>query len=72
MDQNDLNEAVKTTKREEIDAFHQRSYTRKQSMFLGSNMHVRMQTLEEEEDGNCFPPSLSIMNTYTEMSMGNE
>ena len=40
-------------------------------MFLGSNMHVMMQTLEDG-DGPCLPHGLSIMNTYTEMTTGSK
>ena len=40
-------------------------------MFLGSNLHVMMQTLEEN-DGSCLPLGLSIMNTYTKMIMGSK
>ena len=36
-------------------------------MFLGSNMHVMMQTLEEH-GGSCLSQSLSVMNTYTKMT----
>ena len=36
-------------------------------MFLGSNLHVMMQALEER-DGSCLPHWLSVMNTYTEMA----
>ena len=39
-------------------------------MFLGSSMHVMMQTLEGG-DRPCLPHSLSIMNTYTEMTTGS-
>ena len=39
------------------------------TMFLGSNMHMMMQTLEGG-DGPCLSNSLSIMNTYTEMMAG--
>ena len=40
-------------------------------MFLSSNMHVMIQTLEEG-DGPCLPHSLSIMNTYTKMTTGSK
>ena len=35
-------------------------------MFLGSNVHMMTQTLEEE-DGPCLPDGLIIMNTYTKI-----
>ena len=40
-------------------------------MFLGSNVHVMMQTLEEG-DGPCLPHGLDIMNTYTKMITGSK
>ena len=44
----DLNEAVKTTKREEIDAFSSKGiHGQTKTILLGTNMHVIMQTLKE-------------------------
>ena len=40
-------------------------------MFLSSKMHMMMQTLEDNE-GSCLPHSLSVMNTYTEMTTGSK
>ena len=40
-------------------------------MFLGSNMHMMTQTLEEN-DGCCLPHGLSVINTYTEMATGSK
>ena len=40
-------------------------------MFLGSNMHMMIQTLERG-DGPCLTYGLSIMNTYTEMTAGSK
>ena len=71
-DPTDLNEAVKIIKKEEIDAFSSRiihSWTK--TMFLGSNMYMMMQTLEEG-DGPCLPHGLSVLNTYTEMATGSK
>ena len=39
-------------------------------MFLGSNMQMMTQTLEEG-CGSHLPHGLSIMNTYTEMATGS-
>ena len=45
-----LSEAVKTTKKEEINAFSSKIIQAwMKTLFLGSNMHVMMQTLEEED-----------------------
>ena len=63
-----LNEAFKTTKREEIDAFSSKIiHGQIKTMLLDNNMHVMVQTLRGG-DGLCFPHSLSIMNTYTELT----
>ena len=40
-------------------------------MFLGSNLPVMMQTLEEG-NGSHLPHGLSVINTYTEVSMGSK
>ena len=70
MDLCDLNEALKTIKKEEINAFLSNiTHTQMKAMFLGSNMHVMMQTLEED-DGSCLHHGLSVMNTYTKMTTG--
>ena len=68
MDLTNLNEAVKTMKKENIDAFSSKIlHTWTKTMSLGSNMHVMMQSLEEEE-GCCLPHGWSVMNLYTEMT----
>ena len=72
MDLTDLNEAVKTMWKEEIDAFLSKiihAWTK--IMFLGSNMHKMMQT-SEKEGGSCLPQSLSVMDTYTKMTTGSK
>ena len=64
----DLNEAVKMIKKEEIEAFLSKIiHAQTKAIFLGSNMHMMMQILEGG-DGPCLPHSLSVMNTYTEMT----
>ena len=40
-------------------------------MFLGSNMHMMMQMLEEDA-GSGLPHSLSVMNAYTKMTTWNK
>ena len=68
MELNDLNETVRTLKKEDIDAFLSKIiHTQTKTMFLGSNMHVMMETLKEG-DGPCLSHSLGIMNTYTKMT----
>ena len=64
VDPTDLNEAVKTTKREKIDAFSsQIIHSQIKALLLGNNMHVLVQTLKGD-DGLCLPHSLSAMNIY--------
>ena len=67
-DLNDLNEAVKMTKKEEIDAFSSKiihAWTK--TTFLDSNIHVMMLALEEG-NGSHLPHGLSIINTCTKMA----
>ena len=65
MDLTYLNEAVKMTKKEEIDAFLSHIiHSQTKTMCLGDNMHVMTQTLKGV-DGPCLPHGLSIMNAYT-------
>ena len=71
MDLTELNEAVKMTNKKEIEAFSSKIiHVQTKTMFLGSNMHMMMQALEEG-DGSHLPHRLSIMNTYTEMATGS-
>ena len=50
-------------RKEEIDAVLSKIiHIRTKTLFLGSNMHVMMQTLEEG-DGPYLPHGLSVMNT---------
>ena len=67
-----LNKAVKVRKKEEIDVFSSKIiHAQTRTIFLGSNMHMMMQTLEEG-DGPCLPHGLSVMNTYTKMTTGSK
>ena len=64
----DLNEVVQMMKSEGIGPFSSEIiHTQTKTMFLGSNMHVMMQTLEEGERPHL-PHGLNIMNTYTKMT----
>ena len=68
MDLTNLNKAIKMTKKEEIDALSSKIiHAQTKTMFLGSNMHVMMQALEEGGSSHL-PHGLSIMNTYTKMA----
>ena len=72
MDLTNLNEAVRMTKKEEINAFSSRIiHGQTEAMLLGSNMLVMIQALEEGY-GPHLPHGLSVMNTYTEMVMGSK
>ena len=67
-----LDQAIKTMRKEEVDAFLSKNiHTQKKTMFLGNNMHMMMQTFEEK-DVSCLPHGLSVMNTYTEMTIGSK
>ena len=72
MDPTNLIEVVRTTKKEEINTSSSNIiHAWSKTMFLGSNMHVMTQALEEG-DGPCLPHRLSIMNTYIEMATGSK
>ena len=72
VDLTNLNEAVKTTKREEIDAFSSKIiHGQIKTMLQDNNMHVMAQTLKED-DGPDLPHSFSFMNTYTKLAIGNK
>ena len=67
-----MNEAAKMTKKEEINAFSSKIiHAQTKTMFLGSNMHMMTQVLEEG-DGSYLPHRLSVMNTYTKMATGGK
>ena len=68
----ELSEAVQTIRKEEIDVFSSKIiHAQTKTIFMGSNMHVMMQTLEEG-DLPCLPHGLSVMNTYTKMTTGSK
>ena len=67
MDPTDLKDAVKTTKKEEIDAFSSKIiHGQMKMMLLENNMHVMTQSLKGG-DGPHLPHSLSVVNMYTEV-----
>ena len=65
MDPTDLNEVVKTTKKEEVDAFSSKViHGWMKTLLLGNNMHVMTQS--------HLPNGLSVVNTYTEVISGSK
>ena len=71
MDPINLNEAVKMTKKEEIDAFSSNIiHSQMKTMLLGNNMHVMIQSLKWV-DGPHLPHGLNMVNTYTEVTFGS-
>ena len=67
-----LNKVVKMIKSGEVCPFLSKiMHAQTKTMYLGSNRHMMMQTLEDG-DGPCLPHSLSIMNTYTGMIIGSK
>ena len=72
MDQADLNETIKTIKKEGIDAFSSKIiHAWPKTMCMDSNLHVMIQALEEG-NGSHLPHGLSILNTYTKMTTGSK
>ena len=67
-----MNEIVKMIKSEEVGLFLSKIiHAQTEIMFLGSNKHLMMQTLEDG-DRPHLPPGLSVMNIYTEMTTGSK
>ena len=63
VDLTNLKEAVKTTKKEKVDAFSSKIiHGHKKTMLLGNNMHVMTQALKGG-DGPHFSHGLSVVNT---------
>ena len=72
VDLTDLKEAVKMTKKEEIDAFSSKIiHGQMKTMLLRNNMHVMTQALKGG-DGPCLPLGLCVVNTYTEVISGSK
>ena len=71
-DLTDLNEAVKTTKWEEIEVFSSTIvHGHTKTVLLGNNMYVMTQAPEKGKEP-CLTHGLSMANTYTEMTMGSK
>ena len=67
----DLNEAVKTMKQEEIEAFLSKIvHGHTKTVLLGNNMYLMTQAPEKGEEP-CLPHLLSMVNTYTKMTTGS-
>ena len=72
VDPTDLNEVVKSTKKEEVDAFSSKIiHDQMKTLLLGNNMHVMIQSLRVA-DGPHLPPGLSVVNTYTKVISGSK
>ena len=72
MDPTDLNEVVKTTKREEVDTFSSKIINgQMKTLLLGNNVHVMTQSLKGS-DGPHLPHGLSVVNMYTEVISGSK
>ena len=72
VDPTDLNEVVKTTKKEEVDAFSSKIiHGQMKTLLLGNNMYVMTQSLKGG-DGPHLPNDLSVVNTYTEVISGSK
>ena len=62
-----MKEVVKTTEKEEINAFLSKIiHGRIKTMLLGNNMHIMTQA-QKGGDGLHLPHGLSVVNTYTEV-----
>ena len=71
VDLTNLNEAVKTTKKEEMNAFSSKIiHGQMKTLVLGNNMYVMTQSLKVA-DGSHLPHSLSVVNTYTKVISGS-
>ena len=70
VDPTNLNEAVKTTKKEEVDAFSTKIiHSQMKTLLLGNNMYVMTQSLKGG-DGPHLPHGLTVANTYTKVISG--
>ena len=72
VDPADLNEVVKTTKKEEVDTFLSKvMHGQMKTLLLGNNMHVMTQSLKGG-DGPHLPHGLTVVNTYTKIISGSK
>ena len=67
-----LNETVKMTKKEGVDAFSFKIlHDQMKTLLLGNNMHVMTQSLKGG-DGPHLIHGLSVVNTYTKVISGSK
>ena len=72
VDLTDLNEVVKMTKREEVDAFSPKIiHSQMKTLLLGNNIHIMTQALKGG-DGPHLPQGLSEVNMYTKVISGSK
>ena len=72
VDPTNLDEVVKTTKKEEVDTFLSKIiHSQMKTLLLGNNMYVMTQSLEGGE-GPHLPHGLSVENIYTEVISGSK
>ena len=72
VDPTNLTEAVKMTKKEEVDAFLSNIvHSQMKTLLLGSNMHVMTQSMKGG-NGPHLPHGLSVVNTYTKVISGSK
>ena len=72
VDPTNLNETVKRTKKEEVDAFLSKIiYGQMKTLLLRNNMHVMTQSLKGG-DRPHLPHGLSVVNTYTKANSGSK
>ena len=72
VDLTDLNEALKMTKKEEVDTFLSKIlHGQMKSQFLGNSVHVMTQSLKGG-DGPHLPHGLSVVNMYTKVISGSK
>ena len=66
----DLNKAVKTTKKEEVNVFSSKIiHDQVKTLLLGNNMHVTTQSLKGGDEPHL-PPVLGVVNINTEVISG--
>ena len=72
VDPTNLDEVVKTTKKEEVDSFSSKIiHGWMKTLLLGNNMHVMTHSLKGDE-GFHLPHGLSVVGTYTEVISGSK
>ena len=66
-----MNEAVKTIKWEEIEAFSSKIVHGHMKIVLWGNSMYRVTQVPEKGEEPCLPHNLSVVNAYTEMTTGS-